>query len=346
MDNKLAWLLEPRLSFYFFFLALFALLSAFLNPWLGFGEGIAVAALYFHMRAGRAHRRREVLRYLESMSFSVDTATRDTTVNSPLPMVIFRPETGEVIWSNERFLRLIGRRDHLFDTRLDKAVPGFDARWLLEGKSRCPAEVTVDARRCVVFGHLVRTEQKGGQAGLLATTYWLDVTEYSSLRESYYASRPVAAVLLLDNYDELLKNTDENTRSAMLSQINKRLHEWTADTQGLLCRFDRDRYLFVFEERFLPALQEGKFSVLDTVREVQNPGGIAATLSIGVGRDAPSFAELFQYAMLSIEMALSRGGDQAVVKNRSNFEFYGGRAKETEKHTKVKSRVMANALAG
>jgi c-di-AMP phosphodiesterase-like protein len=151
-------------------------------------------------------------------------------------------------------------------------------------------------------------------------------------------------VLLLDNYEDLMKNIDENARSAMLTEISKRLRQWTADTQGLLCRYDRDHYLFIFEERFLSVLQEGNFSILDAVHEVQSPSGIPATLSIGIGKDAPSLEELFQYASLSIEMALTRGGDQAVIKNRFNFEFYGGRAKETEKHTKVKSRVMANAL--
>ncbi|NCC69677.1 MAG: DHH family phosphoesterase, partial [Clostridia bacterium] len=197
MDKKMTWLMEPGLRIYLLVLALFALASAFLSPWLGFSEGVAGVALYLYLRAGRARRKRELLRYLESMSFSVDTAARDTMANSPLAMVIFRPETGEVIWSNERFLRLIGRQEHLFDTRLDAAVPNFDTRWLMEGKNRCPSEVEVDAQRFLVFGHLVRQDEKGGRGGFLATTYWVDVTEYSSLREAYYTSRPVVAVLLM-----------------------------------------------------------------------------------------------------------------------------------------------------
>lgn len=207
-----------------------------------------------------------------------------------------------------------------------------------------PAEVAAGDSRFLVFGRLVRPDQKGGREGFLATTYWVDVTGYSSLREKFYESRPIAAILLIDNYEELMKNSDENARSAMLSEITKRLREWTAETHGLLCRYDRDRFLFIFEERVLSTLQEEKFSILDAVREVHNPGGIPATLSIGIGKDAPSMEDLFQFASLAIEMALSRGGDQAVIKNRFNFEFYGGRAKELEKHTKVKSRVMANAL--
>lgn len=343
MNQKLAKLAKANPRPYFIILMLFALISAFYLPWLGLGEGIAVIALFLCMRVDSTRRQKELMRYIETLSFCVDTAARDTMVNSPLPMVIFRPETGEVIWSNERFLRITGRQEHMFDTKLEAAVPGFDARWLLEGKVRAPAEATVGDRRFLVFGRLVRPEE-GGREDYLATTYWVDVTTYSDLREKFFASRPVAAILLLDNYEELLKNADEDTRSVMLSEITKRLRQWTADTHGLLCRYDRDRYLFLFEERCLSRLQEEKFSILDAVHEVQSPGGIPATLSIGIGKEAPSLEELFQFASLSIEMALSRGGDQAVIKNRFTFEFYGGRAKETERHTKVKSRVMANAL--
>jgi c-di-AMP phosphodiesterase-like protein len=345
MNKKLARLMEPGLALYFLFLVLFAVASAFFNPYLALAEGAIVVVLYLYLRASTNRRRKEMLRYLENITYHMDTASKDTMANSPLPMVIFRPETDEVIWSNERFLQITGEREHLFDTKLTAAVPGFDTRWLMEGKNECPTEVTVGEKRFLVFGHLVRAEERREQTGYLATTYWVEITEYSTLREEYYAGKPVVAILLLDNYEELLKNIDENARSAVLSEINKHLSAWTAGSNGLLCRYDRDHYLFLFEERYLAQFQESKFSVLDAVHGVQSPNGIPATLSIGVGKDAPSFKEQFQYASLAIEMALSRGGDQAVVKNRFSFEFYGGRAKELEKRTKVKSRVMANALS-
>ena len=164
------------------------------------------------------------------------------------------------------------------------------------------------------------------------------------MRDLYYAARPVAAILMLDNYEELMKGIPDTARSALRSEIDQRLDQWAAPAQGLFCRYDRDRYLFLFEEHFLAQFQEGKFSVLDAVHEVVSPNGLPATVSIGIGRDADTLEELFQYASLSVEMALSRGGDQAVIKNKFNFEFYGGRTKELEKRTKVKSRVMANAL--
>ena len=148
-----------------------------------------------------------------------------------------------------------------------------------------------------------------------------------------------------DNYEDAMKNTDEAARAALRSEIDKRLSAWVHPTGGLFIRYDRDRYLFLFEERYLKGFQEAKFDILDAIHDIPAAGAVPATLSIGVGKDAPGFQELFEYASLSIEMALSRGGDQAVVKNKFNFEFYGGRNKEMEKRTKVKSRVMANALA-
>ena len=164
------------------------------------------------------------------------------------------------------------------------------------------------------------------------------------MRQTLELTKPLMAILMVDNYEELMKGIPDNARSALRSEIDQRLDQWAAPAQGLFCRYDRDRYLFLFEEHFLAQFQEGKFSVLDAVHEVVSPNGLPATVSIGIGRDADTLEELFQYASLSVEMALSRGGDQAVIKNKFNFEFYGGRTKELEKRTKVKSRVMANAL--
>ena len=341
--NKLTHLLEPSFRLYFVFLLLFAALDALFSLPVAALELAVVVLLYLYFRRSSAARQKDILNYIENITCNMDSATKDTMVNAPLPMVIFRPENDEVIWSNDRFLQITGEREHLFDTKITAAVPDFSSRWLMEGKTECPTEVRIADRRFLVFGHLVRTEEQGSR-GYLATTYWVDVTDFAQVRDTYYATRPVVAILLVDNYEELLKGATDSNRSAMRSEIDDRLAQWVAPAQGLFCRYERDRYLFVFEERFLAQFQEGKFSILETVRQVSSPAGIQATLSIGIGKEADTLGELFQYASLSVEMALSRGGDQVVVKNKFNFEFFGGRTKELEKRTKVKSRVMANAL--
>ena len=344
LNRKLNKLLQPSFRLYFICLIVFSLLSAAFSWPLAGLELAVVACLGLYSREASQRRRREINKYLDSYTGNVDSATKDTMVNSPLPMVLFRPESDDIIWTNDRFLHLTDQREHLYDAKLSALIPGFDAHWLTEGKSQCPNEVTYAGRRFLVYGHLVRTGGRGG-GGFLATTYWVDITELAQTRDQYQATRPVAAVLLLDNYEDLLKNLSENDRSTIMAEIDSRIESWVADTGGILRRYQRERYLFVFEQRHLGRFIESKFDILDAIHQVVNPSGMNASLSIGVGTDGDSFRELLDFANLSIDMALSRGGDQAVIRNKFTFEFYGGRSKETEKRTKVKSRVMANALS-
>ena len=343
MNRKLNKLLQPSFRLYFLCLIVFALLSAAFSWPLAGVELAVVACLGLYSREASRRRRREINKYLDSYTGNVETASKDTMVNSPLPMVLFRPESDDIIWTNDRFLQLTGQREHLYDAKLSALVPGFDVRWLMEGKSQCPGEVDYAGRRFLVYGHLVRTGGRGG--GFLATTYWVDVTELAQVRDKFQSSRPVVAVLLLDNYEDLLKNLSENDRSTIMAEIDSRIESWVADTGGILRRYQRERYLFIFEQRYLARFIESKFDILDAIHQVVNPSGMNASLSIGLGLDGDSFRELLDFANLSVDMALSRGGDQAVIRNKFTFEFYGGRSKETEKRTKVKSRVMANALS-
>ena len=141
-----------------------------------------------------------------------------------------------------------------------------------------------------------------------------------------------------------MKACPDAQSSALQAQIDEKVNAWAAAGNGLLLKTQRDRYLFIFEEQYYEQFVTQKFSVLDAVREIKVGEGMHPALSIGMGKDAETLPELYKNAKTSLEMALSRGGDQVVVRNRVDFAFYGGRAKATEKRTKVKSRVMANAL--
>ena len=351
MNRKITKLLQNNLQIYFVALLLFTALMACYSLPVALGQLAIVIALSLYNRQTGRKRRREISKYLDNMAGSGDTATRDTMTNAPLPMIMFRPESGEIIWANDRFLQIHAAgidteedSEDIYDRRLSSLVPGFETRWIMEGRSAHPGEVEFGGRRYLVFGQLARTGGRTG--GFVATSYWVDVTDMSIIRDRYHATRPVAAVLLIDNYEDLMmKNMTDNERSNITAEIDARLDAWVAGTGALLRRFQRERYLLILEEQHLEKFIEKKFEVLDSVREVVNPSGINASLSIGIGKDGDSFQELLSFANLSIDMALSRGGDQAVIRNKFTFEFYGGRTKETEKRTKVKSRVMANALS-
>ena len=343
-NKKLSRLLEPNLKFYFAVMLLFAVAAIPVNWQLALAEGTLTVLLYFYFRQSNQKRRQGVLQYIDSVTGSVDTASKSTLINSPLPTLVFRPDTGEIIWSNESFLQLAGVREHLFEMRLSEAVPDFQVQWLLSGKQESPERVELNNHRFRVYGSLVRSRNRTGVQSLVATTYWVETTEADHLREVYEASRPVAAILMLDNYEDLMKACEDTQRSAVLAQIDEKLQTWANAGQGILLKTDRNHYLFLFEEQYFQHFVDEKFSILDTVRAIRVAENIHPTLSIGIGKDSPSIPELYKNAKLSLEMALSRGGDQAVVRNQVDFAFDGGRTKATEKRTKVKSRVMANAF--
>ncbi len=342
MNKKFSRLLEPNLKLYFLCLLLFAAVTVPVQPLLAAAEGAVTVAMYLFFRSSTQKRKQGILQYINSLTGSVDAASKSTLINSPLPIMVFRPDTGEIIWSNEDFLQLVGVREHLFEIKVEDTVPGMPVAWLLEGKQECPDRVVMNNRRFRVYGSLVRAKDRDGTQNLVATTYWVDTTEYDAMREKFELSRPVVALLNVDNYEELMKVSGEAQRSAIQAQIDEKLAAWAVDT-GLLVKTNRDRYLLLTEEKDYAPLVAEKFSVLDSMREIGGEGS-HPTLSIGVGREADGMAELYKNASLSLEMALSRGGDQAVVRGKLDFEFYGGRTKSPEKRTKVKSRVMANAL--
>ncbi len=342
--GKISSLLEPRMQSCFLCLIVFSLATLWLHKYLGIAELVIVLLLYINYLYRRSFRSREIERYIQNTSFTIDTASKDTMLNTPIPMVIFRPESDEIVWNNEPFSRITGQTERVFDAQLEEVVPHFRYQWLLDGRKENPEETEVNGRRYQVLGHIVRMDDGGEKNVLLATTYWIDVTGYSQLRESHAASRPVAAIITLDNYEELMKGVSATGQATLLANIDDVITEWSKDANGLLCKYDRDRYIFLFEEAHMDRYLKGKFSVQDKVRQILSPNSIAATLSLGIGRDAGSYEELFQFASLALEMALSRGGDQTVVKNRSSFSFYGGRKQELERRTKVKSRVMASAF--
>ncbi len=345
MNKRLSRLIEPGMRLYFVILLLFAAATAWLEMYeLAAGECVVVVVVYTYFVIKRRRNRRDILNYIQSNTENMDAASRETLMNMPSPMAVVRLGTGEIVWANDRFVQMTGKQEHFFEVRISDCIPNFSTKWLLDGKTECPDVVTVNGRRYGVFGNVARSGD-GGQLIMLATLYFIDETELLNTRDEYIASRPVVAIVMIDNYDELTKNVNEKDKSALLASIDDLISAWAEGKNGMLRKTDRDRYIFIFEDRYYQGFVDDKFSLLESVKNIKNSAGVAATISIGIGRDAPTFGEGYDFAALSIEMSLSRGGDQAVVKDRFNFAFFGGRNRETERHTKVKSRVMANSMS-
>ena len=342
MNKRIARLLRTNITIFSLCLVLFALAAIPFDVRLAIGEGVAAVAFFLLGRRRSKATQQSLRQYIQRFYGGMDSARSSNMLFTPLPMMVFDLATEDILWSSESFLQLTEQREGIFDAHLETVFPDISFHWLLEGKTEAPETVVWNHLTYRVFGGVSHPE--GGQSAL-ATTYWMDVTDTEEMRRTLELTRPVVAILMVDNYEDLMKATPEGKRSAVRAMLEEKLSQWSAGSEGMMLRYDRDRYLFVFEEKSFSDFAAKRFYVLDAVREVVAGEGVAATLSIGVGRDADSFEALFKNASVALEMALSRGGDQAVVKDKLNFEFYGGRSKATEKRTKVKSRVMANALA-
>ena len=344
MNKKISRILKTNVTLYMLCLALFVLAAIPVDLRLAIGEAVMAILVYVLCRKRSRSTQQSLRQYLDRLNGGMDSARASNMLFAPLPMMVFSLHSEEILWGNDSFMQLSGKGEELFDMHVEAVVPQFNTHWILEDKRECPELVMWNDRIYRVFGSVSRHGEMGRSEEPLATTYWMDVTELEQARQTLEMTQPVVAILMIDNYEELMKACPESKRSAVLAALEEKLNEWAAPSNGLLLGYDRDRFLFVFEEKDYTGYAEKRFDLLERVREVVAGEGVAATLSIGIGRDGDSFEELFKNAAMALEMALSRGGDQAVVKDRLNFDFYGGRSKATEKRTKVKSRVMANAL--
>lgn len=344
MNKKISRILKTNVTLYMLCLALFVLAAIPVDLRLAIGEAVMAILVYVLCRKRSRSTQQSLRQYLDRLNGGMDSARASNMLFAPLPMMVFSLHSEEILWGNDSFMQLSGKGEELFDMHVEAVVPQFNTHWILEDKRECPELVMWNDRIYRVFGSVSRHGEMGRSEEPLATTYWMDVTELEQMRQTLEMTQPVVAILMIDNYEELMKACPESKRSAVLAALEEKLNEWAAPSNGLLLGYDRDRFLFVFEEKDYAGYAEKRFDLLERVREVVAGEGVAATLSIGIGRDGDSFEELFKNAAMALEMALSRGGDQAVVKDRLNFDFYGGRSKATEKRTKVKSRVMANAL--
>ena len=344
VHNKLSRLIEPNLQPYFLCLALCVAVAIPIEPLLAALEAVVLLLLYIFYRRQTKKRRRSVMQYVETITGGVDSISKNSLLNTPLPVVIFRADNGEIIWTNDSFADMAAGEDDIFQMTIGQVAPDFHYQSILDGSGQMGEQAEINGRICQVYGSATRMEGRAAAQGQIVTAYFVDVTESQRLKELYEATRPVVCELVLDNYEEIIKAGGEAGKSSVLAQVDEKINDWVKDTGGLLKKYDRDRYLYVCDEQVFSQLVAEKFSILEAVHQVSSEDGVTASISIGVGKDYDTYREAFRWADKSIEMALSRGGDQAVVKDSLDFQFYGGRAKSTEKRTKVKSRVMAKAL--
>ena len=340
MNRKLGRLLEPGMDLFFVVMLIFSAASMIAGAGaLALTELVITGVLYGYYQYSKLKRRRELEAFIQSATNTLGNTDGGKT---PFPMALVRMGDGALIWANDGFVDLSGFRDKLHEQKITDLMPEFKMDWLVSGKREYPGDVGVNGRRYRIFGTTVRADDPSKT--MLAALYFTDLTDLYLIRDEYIRSRPVVSIILIDNYEELTKNLTESATSNLNASLNEAITAWAEGYHGLLRRMERNRYLLIFEKRDLNDAIANKFSILEQMHSVTNPSGVAASISFGLGVDGATFEEGYEFAALAVEMSLSRGGDQAVIKDRLNFTFYGGRNKEVDHRSKVRSRVTANSL--
>ncbi|WHH57554.1 DHH family phosphoesterase [Petroclostridium sp. X23] len=343
MDNKKFYrILIPGVSLYLWIIFISIFIMAFYGHWIEavFGIIIFCYLLYYNARS-KSLKTKEITKYIENLTFHVDSATKDTLLHFPLPMVVLHLN-GIITWYNPKFGDIF-KGQELFEKPIQHFVKDLQVAALIENESNISLNLSYDDRYYHIVGNVVKIDS-APESNYMIVLYWIDNTELKTLESKYKDEKNIESIIMIDNYDEVMQNTDDGNRPQVLAEIDKRLTTWVSFTNGVIKKFERDKYIFIFEKKYLFKFEEKKFDILDSIREINIGNKIPVTLSIGIGLNGETILENDTYARAAIDIALGRGGDQVVIKDRDVLKFYGGKTKELEKRTKVKARVMAYAL--
>ena len=291
-------------------------------------------------------RKSELSEQLQDLTLSVDSAAKSSLINSPFPLVIIETD-GNVIWKSVKFTTEFANTDinnYLSDLVVD-IKKEIEDRNNQKDKSIIRQE-KIGNNEYQILGEFVKSK-KTKKNEYMIILYFIDNTENVKLHEEYENSKSCVGIITVDNYEETMQNVDSDKKLQIVADIEKCIYEWTKTTNGILIKSDTERnsYIYIFEQKYLDRIREDKFSLLDTIKEIEaNEGAGQLTLSIAVSNDGETDKEKYETAQETMNIVLGRGGDQAAVRDNGNYAFFGGRVEEVEKRTKVKARVVAHAL--
>ena len=293
-------------------------------------------------------RKSEISETLQDLTLSVDTAAKSSLINSPFPLVILE-SNGNIIWRSSKFITEF--KDFDINNYINNLI--VDIKADIEETEKDEAKekqiskhVEINNKNYEILGKFVHSRKydKRHNDKYMMMLYFIDETEMVKLKKEYKDSKSCVTIIMIDNYEETIQQLESEEKPQVTAEIDKCIFEWTDKTNGVLIKTDRDKYVYLFEQRYFDVVKEDKFSILDKVKEIKTNENVQITLSIAISNDGPTDKEKYKSAQAAMEVILGRGGDQAVIRENEIYKFYGGRAQEVEKRTKVKARVVAHAL--
>ena len=287
-------------------------------------------------------RKGELSSYINELTFSVDSAAKNTLINSPFPLIILET-TGNVLWRSSTFNKEFANVG--INAYIDDLAKEIKAE-IQNNNFKVDKKVNIDNKIYHVIGEFIKMKKKDRKKEnkYIITLYFIDITKEIDLTNEYNNAKTCVGIVMLDNYEEIIQRIAEESKPQVIAAIEKKLYEWASAAGGLIIKKERDTYVFVIEQKYLEELENNKFTILDEMKEIETDEGMPITLTIAISNEGESNYEKYESALVAIDIALGRGGDQAVIRQEGKYTFFGGKTQEVEKRTKVKARVISHAL--
>jgi len=304
--------------------------------------------IMFYAYFANNKRKSEISETLQDLTLTVDSTAKSSLINSPFPLVILETD-GNIVWKSSKFITEFQNIE--IDNYIDDII--YDLKDELEKEEKkkdqsIEKQIQIGKKIYKIFIKFVnnrnKSKEKKGKKGYMVVIYFLDETEKCNIEEELENSKTCVGMIMVDNYEETFQLLETEEIAKCKAEIDQCVFDWINKWDGILVKSDRDRYVCFFEQRHLEDIKEEKFSILDKIKEVSLKSSVQLTLSIAISNEGQTQKEKYKSAQAAMDIVLGRGGDQAVIRENEIYKFFGGRAQEVEKRTKVKARVVAHAL--
>lgn len=344
--NKLSSKLVSRTKIYLIIIAIL-FITIFIYDTKFIFPGILVYMLIIVYTYWAENKRTwEISNHVQELLITMDSTAKKTLINSPLPLIIAETD-GNVIWRSSKFVYEFANIDikNYIDDLLKEIK--LDIENEKEDKTRkIEKQIEIGNQIYKVLGEYVKSKnnEKKKQNEYMAILYFIDITEQIKTQKKYIEGEQCIGIVTVDNYEEIIQMIPNEERPQIIAQIDKCLYDWAMQSNGLMIKTERNTFIYVFEYKYLEQIKENKFEILDTIKEIDLEERVRLTLSIAISYDGLSNYEKYESALACMDIVLGRGGDQAVIKENGKYHFFGGKAQEMEKRTKIKARMFAHAL--
>lgn len=339
MKNNEKFISLPNIVLIMAFPLLASIVVFYYNKTLGTLGFILSIILYFFLKSINSTKAKEIQKYVDNVSYSFDSITKNVVFEMPFPIAIVEDDR-KIKWHNS-FFRDLFPEETLISAEIDKIIPDFSEIEFDNEEIRTSQNVNISGKVIqFYYSTIFDDDHKGGQTFL----YGIDNTYDESIKKLFKEKRLVFYSVFIDNYEDIRNSASSDTRPQVLGEIDRVINEYFKKYDCLIRKYENDRYLVLSEFKEYRRIHDDKFSILDKVRDIELGNSIPPTLSIGVGIAGANPIEIYTDSRDAINIALSRGGDQTVVKLEDNYEYFGGKTKAIEKTSKVRSRVISQAL--